>query len=179
MVADLDRQSSVSGSKKPTWRSIFKTGNLVKSGSGYLVSWDTDVELTTQLGEAGRGLELSELVTFQGKLLTFDDRTGLVFEIDRQHQCVPRYILTEGDGSTPKGQKSEWATVKDGKLFVGSFGKEYTNNDGSIKNRWNMWAKTIDASGKVTHVDWTPYYEKIRECRARTPSAVRLPPRAR
>ena len=43
---------------------------------------------------------------------------------------MPRHILTEGNGVTNKGQKTEWATVKDGLLYVGSFGKEYTTPDG-------------------------------------------------
>jgi hypothetical protein len=28
---------------------------------------------------------------------------------------------------TDKGMKHEWATVKDGKMYLGSFGKEFTN----------------------------------------------------
>ena len=30
-------------------------------------------------------MELSELVVFNGKLFTFDDRTGIVFEVDKEN----------------------------------------------------------------------------------------------
>ena len=69
----------------------------------------------------------------------------------------------EGDGNTNKGQKTEWATVKDGKMYVGSFGKEYTNPDGSIKSRNNMWVSVIDSNGIITHEDWTDKFNKLRE----------------
>lgn len=39
---------------------------------------------------------------------------------------VPRHIITEGSGGSSKGMKIEWATEKDGRLWIGSFGKEYT-----------------------------------------------------
>lgn len=42
-------------------------------------------------------MELSELVTFNGHVLTFDDRTGLVFEIIGD-KVVPWTILMDGDG---------------------------------------------------------------------------------
>lgn len=72
----------------------------------------------------------------------------------------------EGDGNTDKGQKTEWATVKDGKMYVGSFGKEYTNPDGSIKNTNNMWVSIIDKYGAVSHEDWTARFNKVREAAA-------------
>lgn len=42
-------------------------------------------------------MELSELVVFDGKLLTFDDRTGLIFEIVND-KAVPWLLLLDGDG---------------------------------------------------------------------------------
>ena len=78
-------------------------------------------------------MELSDLVKYNGMLLTCDDRTGIVYEIledGGKYEAVARYILTDGDGDTTKGFKCEWGTVKDDKLYIGSFGKEYTNNKG-------------------------------------------------
>jgi len=40
---------------------------------------------------------------------------------------VPRWILTDGDGQRAKGFKCEWGTVKDGELYWGSIGKEFTH----------------------------------------------------
>lgn len=34
------------------------------------------------LSQGGRGMELSELVVFDGKLLSFDDRTGVIYQIE-------------------------------------------------------------------------------------------------
>lgn len=165
LVADLDEGNVVEG-RKPKWRSVLQMGTLAHdaaSDTWSVASWETPVELLSGHAESGRGMELSELVSFQGRLLTVDDRSGIVFEIEDLSRVTPRYILMEGDGSTDKGQKSEWATVKDGTLYVGSFGKEYTNNDGTVANRNNLWVSTVDAAGNVGHEDWTARYELCRQ----------------
>ena len=110
-----------------------------------------------------QGEEWSALLEYHNRLYAFDDRTGLVFELVKGNMAIPRFILMEGDGDTAKGQKTEWATVKDGKMYVGSFGKEYTNPDGSIKNTNNMWVSVIDSNGHVTHEDWTDRFNKLRD----------------
>lgn len=169
IVTDMDQMSKVKNSKKPAWRSVLKRGTVrrFKDGSEltYDIEWNANEhEIVGVLGEEGRGMEFSELVSFQGKLLTVDDRTGVVFEITKDMKAIPRHILMEGDGNQAKGQKNEWATVKDNKLYVGSFGKEYVNSDGTIKNRWNLWVSVIDGqTGGVTHEDWTHKYEVLRQ----------------
>ena len=163
IVADLDKKSKVDSDKKGKWRSVMKKGSLKKGSDGmFSVEWTEEKELFTKISEAGRGMELSALLEFNGRLYSFDDRTGLAFEIVK-NKAIPRYIMMEGDGNTDKGQKTEWATVKDGKMYVGSFGKEYTNPDGSIKNTNNMWVSIIDANGVITHEDWTKRFNKLRE----------------
>ena len=61
-------------------------------------------------------MELSELCLFEGSLYSFDDRSGLVYEIvdftASEPKAYPRYVLMEGDADTDKGFKAEWATVK-------------------------------------------------------------------
>ena len=47
-------------------------------------------------------------------------------------EAVPVTVLMNGDGTKSKGFKTEWATVKDNVLYVGSMGKEWTNNDGVL-----------------------------------------------
>ena len=56
-----------------------------------MIAWDTDdrgIQLPTHHNEAGRGAEFSELAVFYDRvahlhtLYTFDDRTGLVFEVN-------------------------------------------------------------------------------------------------
>jgi soluble calcium-activated nucleotidase 1 len=171
LVADLDRQSKVTDAKGRTyWRSWWKQGTLRRQEPGdaegepaWVVQWSpAEQELSSQLAEDGRGLELSELVTWRSRLWTFDDRTGVVFELDRQFVCVPRYILMEGDGNNSKGQKTEWATEKDGNLVVGSFGKPYTNNKGEVTTRNNLWVSVISPAGDVSHEDWTERYRRMQ-----------------
>ena len=111
-------------------------------------------------------MELSELTVYDGRLLSFGDRTGIVFEFvkDKLGQLisVPRFILTEGDGDTDKGMKVEWSTVKDGNLYIGSFGKEFTNQEGEVVNRNNMWIVVLDHWGHVKRYDWTDIYNEVR-----------------
>ena len=91
-----------------------------------------------------------------GELLTFDDRTGGVFAIEKSKDGAGLHCsrlmgsdgeavtMLRGDGKKKgKGLKCEWATVKDGKLFVGSTGKERTNSDGSVAHTGELWVKTI------------------------------------
>ena len=60
------------------WSSYLKTGVLVARNDGTLtVKLDHTVELTSHLSEKGRGAELSELIVFNGKLYTVDDRSGI------------------------------------------------------------------------------------------------------
>jgi soluble calcium-activated nucleotidase 1 len=78
-------------------------------------------------------MELSDLVRYNDRLYSCDDRTGVVYEILQNPEgakAVPRYILMDGNGENSKGFKCEWGTVKDGLLYIGSFGKEFTNSDG-------------------------------------------------
>ena len=54
------------------------TGVLVARSDGAMsVQMQEKVELTSHLSEKGRGAELSELIVFNGKLYTVDDRSGI------------------------------------------------------------------------------------------------------
>jgi len=173
MVTDLDQLSRVSDSKKPLFYSKFLGSTLKYNPTSltYSVSFADESLRTLQSAhnEAGRGMELSELTLYQNRLLTFDDRTGSVFEIlsepgsqGTKSLVVPRYVITEGEGDTDKGMKWEWATVKDDTLYIGSMGKEYTNPDGSIANTNNLWIATICPKGQVERIDWTNQYNFVR-----------------
>ena len=163
IVSDLDKKSRVLDAPKGKWKSIMKKGTLSRDSEGkYSVQWNGEIPFYGKISEAGRGMELSALTWFRNKLYAFDDRTGIAFEIHGS-KAIPRFIMMEGNGDNDKGQKTEWATVKDDKLYAGSFGKEYTNPDGSIKNTNNMWVSVIDSNGRVTHEDWTDRYNKLRE----------------
>lgn len=99
IIADLDTNSK-SQKDKNKWISYFKTGYLTYNINAYTVNvvWDVNSEIIeTSYALKGRGMELSELVTFDGRLLSFDDRTGLIFEL-LNNKAIPWVLLMDGDG---------------------------------------------------------------------------------
>lgn len=110
--------------------------------------------LISLIAEGGRGAEFSELVQFGKRLVTFDDRTGLVCEIRNQNQLVPRHILMTGSGDEKfKGFKSEWATLKGDQMIVGSHGK----------NAEEEWIKVLNRNYSLESRNWHNNYQRIRE----------------
>ena len=68
----------------------------------------------------------------------------------------------DGDGNSEKGFKSEWMTVKDGSLFIGGLGKEWTTKEGKFINYHPLFVKSIDQYGGVVHHNWTENYLSVR-----------------
>lgn len=105
IISDLDKQSK-SETESNVWVSYFKKGFLLWNPSTRKISltWDEGdpIKLKSRFCENGRGMELSELVVFNGKLLTFDDRTGLVYEIEGD-RVIPWVIFMDGNGRASKG----------------------------------------------------------------------------
>lgn len=122
IITDLDKRSRrTSDKQKPFWVASMKHGVLHYNAAkgSFRVEWVTEHEVKSKHSEEGRGMELSELVRFRDQMFTFDDRSGIVFELDNfdprssaDPAVFPRHILMEGDGRTDKGFKCEWATVK-------------------------------------------------------------------
>ncbi|KAA8496002.1 Soluble calcium-activated nucleotidase 1 [Porphyridium purpureum] len=213
VVTDQDKASrkkeTPSKSLPKRWVAYFRRGVLefrgsrfgltTKNGSDALderrtrglhirIRWidpEPGVELWSRINEDGRGMELSELLFFDNRLLSPDDRTGVIYEIvsysagaDELRRLTgtapsrpaaapfvaPRMVLPDGDGNTAKGFKGEWMVVKDGEMVVGGHGKEFTSpyNGTDIQNYNPMWVKVVDSSGGITHVDWKDIYNKLR-----------------
>lgn len=104
IVSDMDVNSK-SPHLKDTWRSFLKKGKLIWEPSSNLISveWEKKyTKLTSNWDLKGRGMELSELIAFDGKLLTFDDKSGIVyfFQGDQIYSWV---ILMDGNGISSKG----------------------------------------------------------------------------
>uniref|UniRef100_A0A0G4HCH4 Apyrase n=1 Tax=Chromera velia CCMP2878 TaxID=1169474 RepID=A0A0G4HCH4_9ALVE len=165
ILADLDQQSKVPESKKPKFRSVIKPASIIHQRDGsWSIRWEDDEDVFGNHNEAGRGMELSELLQWHGMLLSGDDRTGIVYEHLPTGVVAPRFILAEGDGNTNKGMKIEWMTEKDGDLYVGSFGKEFTDATGEVvQSRNNMWVTVISPDGATKRVNWTREYDVMRE----------------
>ena len=162
VIADLD-ENSKSSSKANTWTSHFKRGYLTLHRNGQVsVEWDKDlVVLSSTLSQKGRGMELSELIVFNGKLYAVDDRTGVVFQIQDKH-TIAWVILPDGDGTEAKGFKAEWMAVKGKTLYVGGLGKEWTTTDGAFQNLNPQWVKSIGPNGDVVHHNWVSRYDALR-----------------
>lgn len=81
IVADLDTNSK-SNTKAHTFNSYLKNGHLSYNAvkKFVTVSWDKSPNhlLSSTYSHKGRGMELSELIVFDGRLLSFDDRSGMV-----------------------------------------------------------------------------------------------------
>lgn len=103
IISDLDAESK---SKKEsfTWMSHFLKGSLTVSPNkdNIQVKWNNRITLKESLSQGGRGMELSELIVFNGKLYAVDDRTGIVYQIDND-KVYPWVVLPDGDGKSPKG----------------------------------------------------------------------------
>jgi soluble calcium-activated nucleotidase 1 len=163
-VADLDTSSKHDSSK---FVSYLLHGKLLLNDNLKEAQIDFETsprELSTQYAYGDRGMELSELVVFNGKLYSCDDRTGIVYEIRvEDRMAVPWVILVDGDGrNTSKGFKCEWMTVKDRKMYIGGLGKEWTTAKGELVNHNPQWIKVVGHLGDVSHVDWRDNYNKMR-----------------
>nr|XP_033327403.1 apyrase [Megalopta genalis] len=164
IVSDLDHDSKILD-RKNVWYSLMKTGSLFWNPSTTYVSivWDDKASmLTTSLTMKGRGMELSELLVYDGRLLAFDDRTGVVYVIEGA-EAYPWLILMDGNGKSKKGFKTEWATVKDEHLYVGSSGKEWTTDSGIFEHNDPLWIKVVSPRGEIYSSNWDMNYKRLRQ----------------
>lgn len=166
IITDLDEKSKHT-TRPSTWISYFKRGKLVLNtaidavdGEVNVVWDDHNAVYKSSLAQGGRGMELSELVCFNGQILSMDDRTGVVYKLFDQH-VSPWVVMADGDGHETKGFKGEWATVKDGRLYIGGLGKEWTTKTGKILNFNPQYVKIIGPSGAMTHVSWIKNYRTL------------------
>lgn len=163
IVTDLDLNSK-NNNEHDVWNSYLLKGFLTYYTNEEViqVKWDKkNTMLRSSIGLSGRGMELSELIVFNGKLYSCDDRTGIIYEI-KNNVAIPWVILTDGDGNSPKGFKCEWFAVKDQHLYVGGFGKEWTSTSGELLNYNPQWIKRVSVTGEVEHLNWKENFNKLR-----------------
>ncbi|CAJ0951957.1 unnamed protein product, partial [Mesorhabditis belari] len=162
VVTDLDTESKDASGKK--WHSNGRRGTLKfnEKENKAEIKWETThFPIASQLASGGRAMELSDLAVFDGKLVTVDDRTGILYHLNKD-QVHPWVLLNDGPGNTAKTLKGEWLTVKDQKLYVGGLGKEWTTTSGEYVNDNPMWVKIVDRRGAVEHVNWKDVFVKVR-----------------
>lgn len=161
MVTDEDHGSQVAlEDGQVAWQSTLRYDRLYRNTNAdtghvrYELEENSEHQLISLIAEGGRGAEFSELVMFGKRLLTFDDRTGLVCEIRNHNQLVPRQILMTGSGDEKfKGFKSEWATLKNDQLIMGSHGKKPAEE----------WIKVLDWNYQLKSINWQDRYQRIRD----------------
>lgn len=61
------------------------------------------------------------------------------------------------------GFKSEWATVKDEHLYIGSTGKEWTTPSGEFENNNPLWIKIVSPRGEIQSLNWISNYKRLRQ----------------
>ncbi|GMT32703.1 hypothetical protein PFISCL1PPCAC_24000, partial [Pristionchus fissidentatus] len=165
LITDLDHDSK-SADKKNTWFSLgLKASLSIGKGAEWAkLSLGEEKAISSQISAGGRAMELSDLVVFDGRLLSCDDRTGLLYEIcPATNKAFPWVFLPDGPGKrAAKGLKAEWMTVKAGELVVGGLGKEWTTTTGEYVNDDPMWVKFVSPEGGVRHVNWRDVYVLAR-----------------
>lgn len=162
-VADQDKGSRLTDGA--SWGSVLQPAVLRRDAASgrYALELGASQHLVSRLNEGGRGMELSDLTFFAGALLAGDDRTGTVFEI-LGDKMVPRWVLPDGNLRTDKGMKIEWMSVRDGKLVVGSSGKDWTTADGAFLSNHPKWIKVIAAGGHIEGAyDWSDMYRAVAD----------------
>lgn len=197
LVADQDEDSKTAEG----WQSYLAYGALIYRGDKGSASYSIELQgecraLTGRGDKSERGAEYSALEIFQGKLVTFCDRTGNMdellpgeekfsFQLQPVRAAGPDgepVVLVMGDGTKKKPLKCEWSAQRDGKLYIGSTGKERTDDDGNIVHEGEMWVKVIDENMNVEHLDFRPVYASLRAaaicpqgagCESRSTRAIR------
>jgi hypothetical protein len=198
LVADLDEESAREwrgsenvqvpprGSKPNVWVSMYKRGEFRMEREGQLsLTWIDESTLLGNESNHGRGMELSDLIWFRGKLLTPDDRIGALYELVSPFGGL-KHEHTEARGryrdSSPHVRKiadlnvscrnsfhepfkAEWMVVKDGSLLVGGHGRERTKaGDGrNVVSRLPMWVIGIAGHWNIRSFDWTTQYNALRK----------------
>uniref|UniRef100_A0A7S4BDA4 Soluble calcium-activated nucleotidase 1 n=1 Tax=Chrysotila carterae TaxID=13221 RepID=A0A7S4BDA4_CHRCT len=165
LVADNDRASHNASAAE--WHSALRRGALCRrKGGGFSVTWLDEVPLTSQLAYQGRGMELSTLTWFGGKLLACDDRTGVLFHIIGG-AAMPAHILSDGvsatDATRPRSFKCEWASARHGALYVGGIGREWRAPHSGMLLSSNQNVLVLEHSGAVRSLNWTHVYESLRD----------------
>ncbi|KAL6064806.1 Soluble calcium-activated nucleotidase 1 [Balamuthia mandrillaris] len=160
IVTDLDKLSR--DPQEFVWHAFMKKGLLIRNArANFTIQWEDTIRLTSSTAHKNRSMELSELAKFKGKLLAMCDYTGIVYQIS-DSRMFQRHALADGNGKEPKPFKTEWATVKDDLLYLGSIGKEWVV-DGKMVHYNPQWVKTVDKNGHINNYDWGANYQALRQ----------------
>lgn len=91
IISDLDHNSKVLD-KKYTWQSFLHQGKIIIDVNclNAQVIWSQNrQQLQSQISAGDRAMELSDLVYYNGKILSIDDRTGIIYQIVDFKHVIP------------------------------------------------------------------------------------------
>lgn len=165
LISDPDRRSKKQDGK--TWTAKLQFAELILDAEWRQANFvlRDSCEIETHFSFDGRGCELSELIAYNGKFYTIDDRTGIVYELILRCPdpvLIPWLILSDGAGNVNRGFKGEWLAVKDEILYVGSMGKAFTDaQTGEVINLDPFFVKAVSHTGQVQHLDWKMNFDTI------------------
>ncbi|EDR27896.1 Apyrase precursor, putative [Entamoeba dispar SAW760] len=119
-------------------------------------------QINTQLNYGGRGNELSEVVQYFNNLYVFDDKTGVVAQLDLEYKkFYPWIIIADGNGNQTKGAKNEWATIVGDKLYIGSHGPNTYDSLGRVDRNNKYYIQKVNKEGSFEYEDWSNVYNSI------------------
>ena len=177
-IADQDADSADLDAAKELWWSYLRWATLRYDGNEYSMDAGVEHQLECPVADTGgRGAEFSALQLFQGKLLTFDDRTGSVCELVAARPAregdsfvrvenlsdasgEPLAIRTQGHA-----MKVEWAACKGGRLVIGSTGSEFYAHDGTgaIEHERAQFVSALSEDlMAVQDYNWKQQYNVLR-----------------
>eukprot|EP00741_Cyanophora_paradoxa_P021499 tig00021357_g20755.t1 len=103
------------------------------------------------LGAKNKALELVELVIWNGQLLSVDNKTSMLVEIQGPN-AIPRVNL--GSDSTGRPFKARWMTIKENLLYIGGEGR--TDHPDTCQ------VKRVTPDFQVETIDFFEEYRKMQ-----------------
>lgn len=189
IVADLDRDAAVKRGKKTVYESLLMYGVVrVTADEVQIFVVNHEIPLISPLNSSGRGMELSEIRRHNNQLKTFDDKTGIIYDIlvmdNRSSSPVnnvsferlflspdPNLSLTVIPSLSysvydPKnkyfsGFKFEWASPYNDNLYIGSHGQKVIDKSTGKTILDN--SEIISLSRSLNPVNNMNLYSKVKE----------------
>jgi len=105
-------------------------------------------------------MEISALEYFDNKLIAFCDQ-GHVYELSLANgSVVNKTVLKLSDDA---GYKTEWSTIKDKQIYLGSIGKEWVNKQGRTVHEELFWIKLMSSDFAFKNENWETIYGNVRK----------------
>ncbi|CAB3400190.1 unnamed protein product [Caenorhabditis bovis] len=159
LISDMDLKTKDTNN----WFSTIKYGALAfsQNRTSSFIHWLGAVNITSTININQRSMEMSDLKIFQNKLLSVDDKLGIIYWL-RNGTAIPWVIASTGDGSKSTPFKGEWMTIKNNELYLGSSGHEVVSAEGEYINDDEMFIRIISPNGGMRTENWTSRFVKLR-----------------